>query len=200
MRAIKNTIEFLQAIAYLCGYRTEAEKEYERQANERSRKHAEATQTMIDLYGRYQTMSVSEILDELERMHAFFAVAIWAPGFNPPPPAKASDRGMYFFEITLKIYREATGCHVDRLVEMLRWKEFYDYQDRSAPGCFLFVTEKYPDPKYIAPLTEHLAWLTQEEKQELYSHGLTHRHADIASEAKATQHVIELCRTQHVAC
>lgn len=163
-------------------FQTEESKERRREEEEQNRKHEEAARMMADLFVRHYSLATAKIIEELERIHRFYAVPSWAP---------SGEQGGYFYQIARELsHTSLTPEETGRLVAMLLWPELRTYNDRSAPSCFVSVAMQNPSEAYIPILSEHVAWL----EEEIKPLGSTQYRADVASEIRLTKGAIQACR------
>ena len=163
-------------------FETRVTKDRRSEQEKQTRNDQEATRMMADLYVRHNSMATADIIQELEQMHRFHAVATWAP---------SEEGGGYFYEIAKDISRASLrSSEVARLVAMLLWPELGAYPDRHAPSCIVSMAFQNPSAAYIPTLTDHFAWL---EKRIKTLQPTTYR-ADIASEMRLTKSAIQACR------
>ncbi len=137
---------------------------------------------LADLFIRHNSMATGDILDELERIHHYYAV---------PSGAPFEERGGYFYQLVKELTESSLPPEqVGRLVAMLSWSELRAYKDRSAPSRFVLASIQHPSEAYIPTLSKHLVWLEEEIKPLPSSQYRT----DVASEIRLTKGAIQACR------
>jgi len=159
------------------------ERRHEEEA-ERFRKREEATRMIADLFMRHNGMATASIIDELERIHEFYAV---------PSSAPSGEQGGYFYQIIKDLTQAPLPAEqVRRLVAMLLWPELRPYKDRGAPTCLVMAALQAPSETNIPALSEHVAWL----EQEIKSLSSSQYRTDVASEIRLAKGAIQACRVK----
>ncbi len=120
------------------------------QEQEEHRKHLESGQQMVNLTARRETLSVSQILNELEEMHCTYAIALWP------------EYGRVFIELITEIRsRHPTKEDMFRFLTMLTWPEFRQLKDRTAAHEILRIAAQVPNSAFLPILWQHLDWLKE---------------------------------------
>jgi len=163
-------------------FQTKESKEQHRQDEQQFRQEVVATRMLADLFIRHHSMKAPEIIAQLERIHQFSAVPIWAP---------SGDAGGYFYQLVKELSDALLKPEeASRLVAMLSWPELRMHEDRGAPTCLVLTAIRHPAEAYIATLSEHVAWLEEEIKRLPSSQ----YRIDVASEIRLAKSAIQACR------
>jgi hypothetical protein len=163
-------------------FQTTESKEQLRQEEQQFIREEEAARRLADLFIRHYGMEAPEIVDELERIHQFSPVPIWAP---------SGETGGYFHQLVKELSDgQLTAEETSRLVAMLSWPELQAHKDRGAPTCLVLAAIRHPAESYIPTLSEHAARLEKEIKTLPSSQYRT----DVASEIRLTKSAIQACR------
>jgi hypothetical protein len=148
----------------LSAYRKRQE-EHKRQ-DENWRKRGEVGERIMALYGRYQDMTPTAIIDEFFQMHSYFEMPIyWTID--------------YFVSVTYPIFcyiarhPELTASDAERLAQILLWPETKRLADNNFNLAILDACEQFPTEKVLRILREHLPFARANLKERKEVTGVT---------------------------
>ncbi len=149
---------------------------------DRSKKQDDATRV---LYERYETLSPSEVIGELSKLHEEGLLSAAVEATNEPGHPSL----LYAMLKRLAGHEEhLSEADIERLAEMLVWQELRVTHDCSDRFNIIGVLEKRGDSSLVPKLQEHLKFV-QSTRDGLNGAG-THFYADLSHELDRIQKLI----------